>query len=138
MRVQVPPGFRVDFTDRARAQMVNPSKPIQLAFYSVEFGNLESFHPAQEEELLAHLRRRVGQQGQVSLGRIKLGGRNARRVRLSGLRQSAPWGMGACWCLRGGQAFVVEVLYPASSLAEGEQILDRLVENLRWIEPDRG
>ncbi len=118
--------------------MVHPSKPIQLAFYRVEFGNMESFHPAQEEELLAHLRRRVGPQGRVSLGRTRLGGRNARRVRLSGLRQSVPWGMGACWSLRGGQAFVVEVLYPANSLNEGEQILDQLVENLRWIEPDRG
>lgn len=138
MRVRIPEGYRLTDSDRARSVFTRVGSPHQITLFTAEFGNLESFNPAQEAELFEHLRKRLGKNPRVALGETRMAGRKARRLRASGSRQGAPWGLGACYSLKGGQAYGVEVLYPLSASPEGELILDQLLHSLEWSEIDRG
>jgi hypothetical protein len=109
-----------------------------LSIYRVEFGNLASFTPEMEAQVLSHLRKRLGPQASLEFSETSLGGRPGRRIRASGLRAKAPWGLLAAWQVRGGQAVVLELLYPLPLQGEMETLFSTLCEDLTWIVPERG
>ena len=138
LEASVPDSYTIDEAGPARVVLSRKSNPVGLSFYRVEFGNLEKFTAAHEKELAKFLRQRLGKSARVELSSLTLGGRPATRVLVTGLRGGKPWQMLAAWSFRGGQAQVVEVLYPAAQRNEAGDLFGQICRNLNWVRPERG
>lgn len=138
MEASVPDAYTIDEAGPARVLLSRKDNPVGLSFYRVEFGNLDKFSAAHNKELEKFLRQRLGKGAQVEMSSLVVGGRPATRVLVSGLRAGKPWQMLAAWSFRGGQAQVVEVLYPAAQRNEAGDLFGQVCRNLVWVRPERG
>lgn len=138
MEASVPDAYTIDEAGPARVVLSRKSNPVGLSFYRVEFGNLDKFTPAHTRELEKFLRQRLGKGARVELSSQVVGGRAATRVLVSGLRGGKPWQMLAAWSFRGGQAQVVEVIYPAAQRNEAGDLFGLVCRSLTWVRPERG
>lgn len=138
MEAAVPDAFTIDEAGPARVRLSRQNSPVGLSFYRVEFGNLDRFTPTHTRELERFLRQRLGKGSRVETSPTTLGGRSATRVLVSGLRAGKPWQMLAAWSFRGGQAQVVEVLFPLQQRNEAGDLFAQICRNLSWVRPERG
>lgn len=138
LEASVPDFYTIDEAGPARVVLSRKSNPVGLSFYRVEFGNLEKFTASHNKDLEKFLRRRLGKGARVEFSHQVVGGRPATRVLVSGLRGGKPWQMLAAWSFRGGEAQVVEVLYPAAHRNEAGDLFGQICRNLNWIRPERG
>jgi hypothetical protein len=138
MEAAVPDAYDIDDAGPARVRLSRKNSQVALSFYRVEFGNLDRFTPAHTQELEKFLRQRLGQGSRVETSQTRLGGRAATRVLVSGLRAGKPWQMLAAWSFRGGQAQVVEVLFPLAQRNEAGDLFAEICRNLNWLRPERG
>ncbi len=138
IEASVPDAYTIEEANSARVVLSRKSNPVGLSFYRVEFGNLEKLTPAHHKELEKFLRQRLGKGAQVEMSSLVVGGRPATRVLVSGMRAGKPWQMLAAWSFRGGQAQVVEVLYPAVQRNEAGDLFGQVCRNLTWVRPERG
>jgi hypothetical protein len=138
MELKVPDAYTIEQATSGRVTLMRKNSPIRVALYRVEFGNLEKLTADHEEQMLYLIRKRLGQGGRVSLYPLALAGRPGRQVVASGQRAGASWGMNAGWSLRGGQARVIEVLYPLKQQTEAQSLFQALCRDLVWSAPERG
>ncbi|MFN8607730.1 MAG: hypothetical protein U0931_09370 [Vulcanimicrobiota bacterium] len=138
MEASVPDTYTIDEAGPARVRLSRKNSPVGLSFYRVEFGNLERFTPTHSSELEKFLRQRLGRGATVELTQMNLGGRAATRVLVSGRRAGKPWQMLAAWSFRGGQAQVVEVLFPVPQRNEAGDLFAQICRNFSWLRPERG
>lgn len=138
LEVAVPDGFTIDQAGATRVNLSAKSTPVTVSLYRIEFGNLEKLTPAHEQKMLHLVRQRLGKGGKVDLATVAVGGRHGRKLTASGNRAGAPWGVCAAYCFRGGQATVIEVLYPIAQKNEAQELFNRLCAGLVWLQPDRG
>lgn len=134
----VPDTYTIDEAGPARVILSRKNNPVGLSFYRVEFGNLDQFSATHNKVLEKFLRQRLGKGARVEISSQVVGGRQATRVMVSGLRAGKPWQMLAAWSFRGGQAQVVEVLYPAAQRNEAGDLFGQVCRNLIWVRPERG
>ncbi|MBS2040766.1 hypothetical protein JST97_37615 [bacterium] len=134
----MPDAYTIDEAGPARVRLSRKNSPVTLSFYRVEFGNLDRFTPAHVKQLENFLRQRLGKGSRVETSPANLGGRAATRVLVSGLRAGKPWQMLAAWSFRGGQAQVVEVLFPVGQRNEAGDLFAQICRNLNWVRPERG
>ena len=138
MEAALPDVYKVEQAGANRVNLSRNNSPVRVSLYRVEFGNLENLTGDHEVQLLRHLHRRLGPGATVQLAPLNLGGRKGRKVVMTGRRSGVPWGISAAWVLRGGQAGVVEVIYPASQRNEGQELFNSLCHSLVWMTPERG
>jgi len=138
IEASVPDVYTIEEAGPARVNLSRKNSAITVAFYRVEFGNLDQFTPAHRRELEKFLRTRLGKSAQLELSPTNLGGRQATRLLVSGRRGGKPWQLLAAWSFRGGQAQVVEVLFPAGQRNEAGDLFAQICRNLTWTRPDRG
>ncbi|MBN9416371.1 MAG: hypothetical protein J0I12_13085 [Candidatus Eremiobacteraeota bacterium] len=138
IEASVPDAYTIDEAAPARVILSRKNNPVGLSFYRVEFGNLDKFTPAHNRELEKFLRQRLGKGARVELSSQNLAGRPATRVLVTGLRGGKPWQMLAAWSFRGGQAQVVEVLYPVAQRNEAGDLFAQICRQLVWTRPERG
>ena len=138
MEASVPDAYTIDEAGPARVNLSRKNSPISLSFYRVEFGNLDKLTPAHRRDLEKFLRSRLGKSAQVQFSVANLGGREATRLLVSGQRAGKPWQMLAAWSFRGGQAQVVEVLFPAGQRNEAGDLFAQICRQLTWTRPERG
>lgn len=138
LEANVPDAYTIDEAGASRVTLSRKGNPVGLAFYRVEFGNLQKFTAAHEKELESFLRRRMGKGARVEFSTQVLGGRPATRLLATGLRSGKPWQMLAAWSFRGGQAQVVEVLYPVPLRNEAGDLFAQVCRKLIWLRPERG
>lgn len=138
LEASVPDAYTIDEAGPSRVSLSRKGNPVGLAFYRVEFGNLQKFSTAHNKDLEKFLRQRLGKGSRVELASQVLGGRPATRVLVTGMRAGKPWQMLAAWSFRGGQAQVVEVLYPAAHRSEAGDLFAQVCRQLTWVRPERG
>lgn len=138
LEASVPDVYTIDEAGPARVILSRKNSSIGLSFYRVEFGNLDKFTPAHNKELEKFLRQRLGKGARVEFSTQNLGGRPATRVLVAGLRAGKPWQMLAAWSFRGGQAQVIEVLYPTAQRNEAGDLFSQICRQLVWTRPERG
>lgn len=138
VEIPLPAGYVAAEATSTRVRLVRPKSSVVISLYRVEFGNFAGFSASHEKEICQHLRRRLGPGSEVSLSDANLGGHQARRLDGSGKRRGHPWGLLAAWRVSGGQATVVEVLYPAPQAAEAQPYFQQLCQGLVWLRPERG
>ena len=138
MEVSLPDDYAVAQAGSTRVTLFRGKNAIRVSLYRVEFGNLEKLTTHHEVQMFSHLRQRLGRQGTVALTPMVLSGRQARQVVMTGKRGGSAWGIQAAWVLRGGQASVVEVIYPLAQRPEAQELFATLCRGLVWLSPERG
>ena len=138
MEVTVPDSYTIEHAGPSRVSLKRTDSPIRLALYHVEFGNLEKLTATHEQQLLHELRQRLGAGGRAQLAPLRLAGRPGQKVVMIGRRGGGVWEMTSGWSFRGGQASVVEVLYPVQQRTEGQQLFGTLCRSLVWLSLERG
>lgn len=138
LQVVVPDVYTIEQAGPARVNLARKNSAVKVSVYRVEFGNLEKLTPTHEQQILRHLRERLGRGSRVEMTPLLLSGRKGRQLIAAGTRFGAPWGISAGWVFRGGQAWVVEVLYPSKQQAEGQTLFHTICHDLIWITPERG
>lgn len=138
MEITPPAGFVVQSAGPNRVTLHRAGSRVICSVYTVEFGNLARWSEQEEQSLLRDCRRRVGKTGQVSIAAARLGGREARALSCRGRRNGGDWHLEAVFSVRGGQALVVEALFPETQREQGLAAHAAMLRNLVWREPERG
>jgi len=138
IEASLPDVYTIDEAGPARVNLSRKNSAIAVSLYRVEFGNLEKFTPGHRRELEKFLRGRLGKSAHLEFSPTNLGGREATRLLVSGQRAGKSWQMLAAWSFRGGQAQVVEVLFPAGQRNEAGDLFAQICRNLTWTRPERG
>jgi hypothetical protein len=138
IELESPPGFSVSSAAPSRVILLHRSAPMQISVYKVEFGNLSEWTPAHEAQLVKILKSRLGRGGTATVGPASLGKESGRGVRVAGQRNGTAYALHAAWHFRGGQAWVVETMFPETSRTSGEDAHSAVLRSFLWLSPDRG
>ncbi|MBT9584189.1 hypothetical protein IV102_12680, partial [bacterium] len=90
LQVVVPDVYTIEQAGPARVNLARKNSAVKVSVYRVEFGNLEKLTPTHEQQILRHLRERLGRGSRVEMTPLLLSGRKGRQLIAAGTRFGAP------------------------------------------------